>query len=73
VYEKLDRLLVLPEVDEVDALGEDEAEPLLELVDVPAAVLSLVTRYISPDASDVLLVRWSTGSPASVKLTSDNL
>jgi hypothetical protein len=57
VYEKLNRLLVLPEVDEVDALGEDEAEPLLELVDVPAAALSLVTRYISPDASDDRKIR----------------
>jgi hypothetical protein len=44
VIEKLDSLVVPSEVDVADALGEDEAEPLLELVDVPIAALSRATR-----------------------------
>jgi hypothetical protein len=41
---KLHPLIVLADVDEVDALGDDDVEPLSELVAVPEAVLSLETR-----------------------------
>jgi hypothetical protein len=41
---KLHPLVVLADVDVVDALGDDDVEPPSELVDVPEAVLSLETR-----------------------------
>jgi hypothetical protein len=37
-------LVVLSDVDVVDAPGDDDVEPLSELVDVPERVLSLETR-----------------------------
>ena len=42
--EKLNILSVLAEAGVAEAPGEDDAEPPLELVEVPDAVLSLETR-----------------------------
>jgi phosphoribosyl-dephospho-CoA transferase len=42
--EKLYPLVVLADVDVVDAPGDVDVELLLEVVDVPGAVLSLETR-----------------------------
>lgn len=45
INDRLKAILVLLELDVVDALAEDEVlEPLIELVGVPVAALSLVTR-----------------------------
>jgi hypothetical protein len=54
---KLHPLVMLADLDVADAPGDDDAEPLLELVDVPVAALSRVTRYISPVASEDKKIR----------------